>query len=147
MTRKSLWFHIIRQMQIVLLASGGRLFRSRLYITSSWHSLKEVCQMVLHCSSVRDWSILDFQLQVADVMKERKYSAVKQPQALMKCGTLIYQLWNYIIPVDLRFQIKDLTEDKRQSLPWNVCLLHTSPVAGFLFTQLSLGSIFFLKKN
>lgn len=103
--------------------------------------------MVLRCSGVRDWSILDFQLQVADVMKERKYSAVKQPQALMKCGTLISELWNYIIPVDLRFEIKDLAEDKRQSLLWNVCLLHTSPVAEFVFMQLSLGSISFFKKT
>lgn len=59
-----------------------------------------------------DWSILDFQLQVTDGIKRRKHSAVKQPEALMKCGTLISELWNYRIPVDLHVEFKDHKEDE-----------------------------------
>lgn len=53
-------------------------------------------------------------MQVAGIMKKRKYSAVKQPQALMKCGTLISELCNNIIPADLHFQLEDPEKDNRQ---------------------------------
>lgn len=125
MTRKSLQSLIIRQMDTVLLASGERLFRSRLCIPSSGHLLSSLSDEMALQQNPR---LVHFGFPTASQRcnKEEKTFCSEAARGPNKCGTLISELWNYIIPVDLDFEFKDRKEDETVSSVKSLFISHTA---------------------